>query len=63
MILNELKTYNVLHNKTNNKYTVYDVEVIDCTNSRDGTAVVLYERGGKLFVCEFKEFNNKFTKY
>jgi len=48
------------HKKTGNIYRVHEGIVLDCTNSRDGTACVLYEKDGNIFVREASEFNNKF---
>lgn len=51
------------HNKTGNIYR-HLAYAIDCTNSRDGTEVVVYCRDDDehdIFVREFKEFEKKFT--
>lgn len=48
------------HKKTGNIYKVCEDTVTDCTNSRDGTECVIYERNGKLFVREISEFREKF---
>lgn len=50
----------VKHKKTGNYYYKINNEVIDCTNSRDGTPAVVYYREGKLFVREKQEFEEKF---
>ena len=49
------------HNKTGNLYRVCTQPVIDCTNSRDGTECIIYERDGKIFVREAAEFKDKFS--
>ena len=51
-----------IHNKTGNKYQVLTTVAIDCTNCRDGTPVVVYTDGKKIFVRESKEFFEKFSK-
>jgi len=51
----------VCHKKTGNKYTVLYDAALDCTNSRDGTEVVVYIRNGKVFVREKQEFMEKFN--
>lgn len=48
------------HKKTGNIYRVHEGVVLDCTNSRDGTACVLYEKDGNIFVREAAEFSDKF---
>ena len=48
------------HNKTGNKYNILHT-AIDATNSRDGNQVVVYEKGGQVFVRDLAEFNQKFT--
>lgn len=55
----DIKT--AVHNKTGNIYHVLYDSAIDCTNSRDGTEVVVYYRDGKVFVREKQEFCRKFT--
>lgn len=49
-----------IHKKTGNIYQVISTDVIDCTNARDGTKMVLYTREGLYFVREYKEFMEKF---
>lgn len=51
-----------IHNKTGNVYYVLSAAAIDCTNSRDGTSVVIYTDGKHMFVREHDEFLKKFTK-
>ncbi len=51
---------NWTHNKTGNGYKLISIG-IDCTNSRDGTEVAIYTNGDKVFVREWKEFQEKFT--
>ncbi len=50
-----------IHKKTGNKYTVLYDTALDCTNSRDGTEVVVYTRDDKVFVREKQEFMEKFS--
>ena len=50
-----------IHKKTGNKYTVLYDGALDCTNSRDGTVVVVYTRDDKVFVREKQEFMEKFS--
>lgn len=57
----ELKMKTAVHNKTGNIYQVFDTEVIDCTNARDGQLMILYYREGKFFVREKQEFEQKFS--
>ena len=56
----ELKIYRALHKKTGNIYNVIRDDVIDCTNSRDGTRVVLYTNGVQVFARDYFEFLDKF---
>lgn len=52
----------VTHTKTGNRYVAMG-EVLDCTNSRDGTRVVLYQRADgtpERFVREAAEFAERF---
>lgn len=49
------------NNKNKEIYELLDVEVLDCTNARDGLKVVLYHKNGKFFIRDFTEFNEKFT--
>lgn len=53
------------NNKTGDIYSLWD-EAIDCTNSRDGTKVIIYYKEDDdsiVFVREAKEFYEKFTFY
>jgi hypothetical protein len=52
------------NNKTGKTYMVVNDDVCDCTNSRNGTRVVLYVdiETGKQFVREHSEFLLKFTQ-
>jgi len=53
----------VSHSKTGNRYVSLG-QVLDCTNSRDGTRVVLYQRADgtpERFVREAGEFAEKFA--
>lgn len=55
------------HNKTGNLYRWLGAAT-DCTNSRDGTCVVIYSpvsgpKAGHWFVRECKEFCEKFTEH
>lgn len=57
----KLKSYE--HIKTGNIYHMLDLgKVIDTTNSRDGTPVVIYYRQGQFFVRDAKEFKQKFKE-
>lgn len=60
----ELKENSIwINNKNKREYQVIK-EAIDCTNERDGLAVVVYickEVEGKLFVREKNEFLKKFS--
>lgn len=56
----DIKLKTAIHKKTGNIYQVLDTEAIDCTNVRDGAAVVIYYRDGMFFVREREEFNEKF---
>lgn len=60
----ELPVLEVTHKKTGNKYMLVctNKPVLDCTNSRDGTEVVIYYRDGRLFVRESSEFEEKFER-
>lgn len=55
-----IEGHNVIHKKTGNMYVRLHANVIDCTNSNDGTEMVLYYRDGQFFVREKSEFNKKF---
>jgi len=58
-----IKTHTAEHLKTGNIYYVLELsEIIDTTNSRDGTPVKLYYRDGKFFVRDAKEFEKKFKE-
>lgn len=60
----DIKLHSAEHLKTGNIYNVLELgDVIDCTNSRDGTPVVVYYREGKFFVRETKEFKEKFNEH
>jgi len=51
------------HNKTGNIYR-HLAHGIDCTNSRDGTPVIVYcpeNKENTVFTIETKEFNQKFS--
>lgn len=48
-----------INKKTGNIYNVRGV-VTDATNGADGRDMVLYERGGVLYVRELREFGEKF---
>ena len=49
----DIKYHNAEHIKTGNIYQVLELgDVIDCTNSRDGTLVKVYYKDGKFFVRE-----------
>lgn len=58
------------HNKTGHTYWMLDDNVIDSTNSRDGTRCVAYWRVGSfvpeerrhVYVREYNEFYEKFTE-
>ena len=56
----DIKLKTAIHKKTGNIYQVLDTKAIDCTNVRDGVAVVIYYRDGMFFVREREEFNEKF---
>lgn len=59
----DVKWHLAKHLKTGNVYQVLELgNVIDCTNSRDGTPVVIYYRDGKFFVREAEEFKQKFNE-
>lgn len=59
----DVKWHSAKHLKTGNVYQVLELgNVIDCTNSRDGTPVVIYYRDGKFFVREAEEFKQKFNE-
>ena len=59
----DIKIHSAKHLKTGNIYQVLELgDVIDCTNSRDGTLVKVYYRDGKAFVREAEEFKQKFTE-
>lgn len=49
-----------IHKKTGNKYVVIG-ECLNCTNAQDGQEMVVYSRGGKVFVREKSEFLKKFV--
>lgn len=59
MMLAEGSRWKARHLKTGNIYIVLG-EAIDATNSRSGQVVVIYERGGRIFVREVTEFAEKF---
>lgn len=59
LLLSEATAYR--NRKTGNVYTVVS-EGIDCTNSRDGTKVVVYTDGRLTFVREDSEFYEKFER-
>ena len=59
----DIKFHSAEHLKTGNIYYVLELgDIIDCTNSRDGTHVKLYYRDGKFFVRETEEFKQKFAE-
>lgn len=59
-----IHTYDVKHLKTGNIYEVLELgDIIDCTNERDGTPVVVYKRNGQFYVREKDEFERKFMSY
>lgn len=59
----DIKFHSAKHLKTGNIYQVLELgDVIDCTNSRDGTPVKIYYRDGKFFVREAEEFKQKFDE-
>ena len=52
-------------NKKNQKIYIYLADGIDCTNSRDGTKVVIYHPNNDentIYVRDRKEFFDKFEK-
>ena len=52
-----------LHNKTGKTYLLLATGV-DCTNSRDGTAVAIYchdDNQNTIYVRDLNEFNDRFT--
>jgi Pyruvate/2-oxoacid:ferredoxin oxidoreductase delta subunit len=52
------------HNKTGNIYRLL-AHAIDCTNSRDGTACIVYcpdDAENTIYVREDQEFFDKFTE-
>lgn len=58
-----IKAHTAEHLKTGTIYYVLELsEIIDTTNSRDGTPVKLYYRDGKFFVRDAKEFEKKFKE-
>lgn len=62
---NEFKalTVSYIHKKTGNKYSVISAAALDCTNSRDGLAVVVYtDNCGHIYVRELVEFTQKFDR-
>ena len=52
------------HNKTGRIYSLI-AQAIDCTNSRDGTPVIIYspeDAPENLYIREVGEFETKFTQ-
>lgn len=51
--------WKAIHIKTGYEYTVVG-EAINCTNANIGQCMVIYQRAGKTFVREIREFQEKF---
>ena len=51
-----------VHEKTGNLYTMILDDATDCTNSRDGLKVVIYQKDNKTFVRDVNEFYKRFEE-
>lgn len=49
-----------INKKNGALYEVINMNVIDCTNKREGERVVLYKKDNLLFTREYNEFHDKF---
>lgn len=56
----DTRGWKATHIKTGLEYTVTG-EAINATNAQDGQSMVVYERGGRVFVREAGEFTDKFA--
>jgi len=59
--LPEISISHYCHKKSGNVYLVTG-KVVDCTNVTDGRIMVAYQREGKHYVREEREFHEKFIK-